>query len=844
MKKEELRLWALSQKQVFDHFKTTPQGLTLEEAQSRFKTFGPNELPPQQRRGIHIYLAQFKNPLLFVLLIAAAISFFLAEAVDATVICAIVLLNSVLGFLQEYRAERAVRELAKYITVTAHALRDGELAPIDARELVPGDIVHLSIGDIVPADIRLTSVQDLCTDESSLTGESLPVLKKITTVRKTHSLPHYLHNIAFMGTSVASGTGYGIVIATGQNTFFGKTASAIKQSPPTDFEKNITAFGNFLLKIITAMTLFIFIGNAILGKGLFDSFLFAIALAVGITPEVLPIIITATLSHGALRMAKEKVVTKRLISVEDLGNIDTLCCDKTGTLTEGKISLVNAIDLHGKTSDQTLLFGLLCNASEGRKLTGNPIDAALHESKRAAVLSRAISTYTIVSRSPFDFHRKRMSILARQSKQTLLIAKGAPESIIATCTSAIWNGRKTSLTPKLKKTITELITKHERTGHRVIAVATKQTTNPAEKNLTLTGLLLLSDPPKKDVKESLATLQKLGIAINILTGDSPIVTRKICTDVGITIKNNTIITGDELETMNDQEIAQTASAYNVYARLTPEQKHRLVRTLCEHGHIVGFLGDGINDAPALKAADVGISVDTGAGIAKEAADIILLKKSLRVLAHGIIEGRKTFGNITKYILNTTSANYGNMFTVAISSLFLPFIPLLPSQILLVNLITDAPLLTIATDNVDEELLKKPKRWSIGLISHFMTTFGLISTAFDLLLISPLIILLHVHPELLRTSWFVLSALSEILITFSLRTTKPFYKSLPSTLLVIMSTLMILFTLFIPHTQLGAAYFSFVPLTPPIIPLLIGILVIAQFITAELVKRWFFKKVPL
>jgi Mg2+-importing ATPase len=849
-KKECVALWAADTKEVFACLETKESGLSAEEAQKRLLQYGPNSVLGKEHRDAYtIFFYQFKNPLVLVLIAAALISFFLKEKVDGIVIISIVILNAVLGFFQEYKAEKALRELKKYVTVKCKVMRDGEVTEIDAKDLVPGDIVHLNIGDIIPADIRLVNVEEMSTDESSLTGESMPVIKDVTTVTEKRSIPQYLTNVAFTGTSVASGQGFGVVIATGKDTFFGKTAVSIKHpAPEADFQKGIRHFGNFLLKIILAMTVFIFIANAILGRDVFDSFLFAIALAVGITPEILPIIMTITLSNGAIKMSKDMVIVKRLVSVEDLGNIDTLCCDKTGTLTEGALTLMDYMNAEGRTDEKMVLYGLLCTnakAGKAKKSLNNPIDKSIWQSGKASHFTAELNKCQILDENEFDFERKRMSVVARFRRGTFLIAKGAAESVIGVCNSIERGGKTTKLTKDSAAKAIKLVHEYENNGYRVIAIALKptkkqETKRSDEKDLTLVGFLLFLDPPKKTAKESLDILKKLGVDIKVISGDSPIITRKICNEVGLKIVDDKVITGDDLDRLDDKAFEHYSHKYTVFARVTPEQKRRIVASLNKEGHIVGFLGDGINDAPALKAADVGISVDSASGIAKEAADVILLKKSLRVISRGIIEGRRTFGNITKYIFNTISANYGNMFTVAISSIFMKFIPLLPSQILLNNFMSDIPNLTISTDNVDEEFLKKPKRWNIKMISRFMVFFGLISTFFDLALILPLLFILKVNPELFRTAWFVESLCSEIIIVFAIRTRLPFYKSRPSNWLIAVSLLAIMAATAFTYTIMGGSLFEFVAM-PASVLLLIGGVLVSYFITAEIAKRYFFKK---
>jgi len=572
-----------------------------------------------------------------------------------------------------------------------------------------------------------------------------------------------------------------------------------------------------------------------------------LALAVGITPEALPVILTITLSNGALAMAKEKVITKRLASIEDLGNIDLLCCDKTGTLTDGKLNLINGFDLQGLPDPKIILKGLLCNSvKEGGLATSeNPVDKAIWESPWAGQLLNQVKEYNLIDENAFGFARRRMSVVVKKDNQYLFLVKGAPESVLAACNSAKLAYKKTPLNPKLVSAINQKITNYQKEGYTVIALAEKatphkETSKEEEQNLTFLGFLVFLDPPKPTAQQALVTFAKLKVAVKILSGDSPITTRKICQEVGFNILKDKIITGEELEKVKEAEFTELCHQYNVFSRITPEQKFKIVKKLNYEGHIVGFLGDGINDAPALKAADVGISVDSGATIAKEAADIILLTKSLNVLASGITEGRKTFGNITKYILNTISANWGNMFTVALSSLFMNFIPLLPSQILLNNFVSDTPHVAISTDNVDEEFLKKPKRWNLDLIFQFMIYFGLISSFYDLCLILPLLFLFKSATPIFRTAWFLESALSEIVSTFAIRSKFPFYESDPSKLLVLTSFLAGLLAIIITYTPLGFVLFQFEKLPFLILVWIAGIL-LAYFFSLEIAKKFFFKK---
>jgi len=848
---EKSLFWTSPVQKVFNFLDSSEKGLKSQEARTRLQKYGFNEIAAnERRRGLDILISQFKNSLILVLIAASVIAYFLDDRIDAFVILSIVMLNAILGFFQEYRAENALRALKKYLTQKANVLREGEVTEINAKEIVPGDVVFLDIGDMIPADIRLIKSEEMTTDESSLTGESLPVVKTNEPLERSRSLPQQLTNIAFMGTSVASGSGHGMVITTGKDTFFGKTASILKKAPDEgDFQKNIRNFSNFLLKVIIGMTAFIFITNALLQKGIFSSFLFALALAVGLIPEALPIIITIALSRGALEMAKQKVIIKRLAAVEDFGNIDTLCCDKTGTLTEGEISLSDYVLMNGKKEERLILYGLLCNSArhkKGNKVLGNPMDKAIWQSKLSEQFKTDLNKYEMIKKNEFDFERKIISVMVRNKSKTTVIAKGAVESILPVSSSVLIDGKIKKLSSKLTSMILTKVSDYEKGGYRILAIATRETdglkadkTN-IEKGLNLEGFLLFLDQPKKAARNSLKILQDLEVEIKVISGDSPVITRKICNDVGLIIQDDRVITGDDLAHLNKNEFKKYCHKFNIFARVTPEQKYKIVASLRKEGHIVGFLGDGINDVPALKAADVGISVNTASNIAKEAADIILLQKSLHVLSHGIIEGRRTFANITKYILNTISANYGNMFTVASSSLFLKFIPLLPSQILLNNFISDIPLLTISTDNVDKEFLRKPRRWDIKLISKFMIYFGAISTFFDLALILALIFIIKADTQIFRTAWFLESALSEIIVTFSIRTRLSFFKSMPSRLLLVISVFTGLITVILINTLFGNRFFEFVRM-PLNVVVLIALILVSYFITIEVAKKYFFKK---
>lgn len=850
MSASDLPPWALTGSQVVQDLGSDSAGLDPAEATRRLARYGPNVVLRRLRRaGLRILLSQFTSPLILVLVGAAVVSRFLGESVEATVILAIVIVNAALGFAQDYRAERALRALQRFVTHTARVRRGGRMTAVSTEALVPGDLVTIGIGDLVPADLRLLTADRLSTDESVLTGESLPVGKSVEPVDPS-SAPHEQRCLAFMGTAVAGGYGEGIVVSTGARTRFGRTAAPLAARPrETEFQRSIRHFSDFLLVVIVIMTAFVFAANALLHKGLFDSLLFAIALAVGITPEALPVIVTVALSNGALRMGRKKVVTRRLISVEDLGNIDILCCDKTGTLTEGTVSLHDYLDLDGDRDPDILRLGLLAGADpRSRSATAvDALDRALRQSDAARALLPTLDQSRVVARNEFDFQRRRMSTVVQEGQRYALVVKGSPEAVLTACSSAGGHQGARPLTPGLLARIQQRITLSEEQGYRVLAVAEKRVpvagaAEGDETALSIRGFLLFLDPPKREAASSLRRLARLGVAVKVMSGDSALVTRRICGEVGLGIAENRVVTGAELEALDAAGLADMARRYSVFARVTPEQKYQLVTALGAAGHVIGFLGDGVNDVPALKAADVGICVNSAVDVAKDAADIILLRKSLRVLAQGIVEGRKTFSNITKYVLNTVSANFGNMVTVAASSLFLAFIPLLPSQILLTNLVSDLPLVTISTDNVDPDLLVRPRHWDLSLIARFMVGFGLLSVVFDLLLIGGLLYVARAGTDLFRTAWFVESACSEILVTFAIRTQHPFFRSCPGRWLLVASALTGVLAFALPFTAIGRAYFSFVALHGGVLAFVIAVLVV-YFLAAELAKRRYYRPSP-
>jgi len=845
---KEINYWKLQKDELLRELNASAMGLNDAEAARRLKAYGLNEIPSiEHRTSLRIFASQFKNPLVYVLVFASVLAGFLGDVTEATIIVAIVLANSALGFALEHRSERAVDELRKYLSYTTIVVRNGQKLVLTTSKLVPGDIVNLAIGDVVPADIRLLEADELQMDESVLTGESTSVDKNPAPVELDKPLPHQLANIALMGSTVTNGNGAGLVVATGKKTYFGQAASSLSLLPPkTDFQKNIGKFGSFLVKVILILTAFVFLVNSILGHDLLESLLFSLALAVGIIPEALPVVITVGLSEGALRLIKKKVVVKRLESIEDMGNVDVLCTDKTGTLTQNKVKVQDIVDPSDQSDPEIIKYALLCNSAiiEGDKILGNPIDVAIWNHARENRFNEAnLNTFTRIHEIPFGFARRRMSVVVKNDNRLLLISKGAPESIANVATS-VGNEIESQPIPNVHEKITSLIEKYSQTGNRLIAIAIKEVeekpdySTADEQGLRFVGLLVLSDPLKEDAAPAISRLKLLGIKLKILSGDDPVVTEDVCRKLGIDFQGK-VLTGVDVENMQEDELRKAVEENDVFARVSPEQKYAIVSALKKNGHVTGFLGDGVNDAPALKLADAGISVDSGVQVAKEASSVILLEKSLGAVADGVAEGRKAFGNMIKYIMNTISANLGNMFTLAVGSLFLPFIPLLPSQILLTNLISDAPLLTIATDNLDEEGLRSPKKWSISLIAKFALFFGLISSVFDFFTISALIYLLNASPELFRTAWFIESVISEILVTFSIRTRRKFYESRPSNLLIAASIVMAAVTLVVVYSPIEVLL-EFVQ--PPLwfLGLIFGILG-CYFFLVEGLKHLFFRR---
>ncbi len=755
---------ALPTAQALCELGSSAAGLSGVEAQRRLTVYGPNVLLSHGVSAFSVLARQLRSYLLLLLFVAAVVSAVVGDRTEAAIIGGIMVMSVGLSFLNEYRSEKAVEALHSQIRHLAFVDRDGQPVEVNVTDIVPGDLVHLRVGDVIPADLRLIEAHNLECDESVLTGESQAAAKTADPHAAGESSLD-LPSCAFMGTVVRAGDGRGLVVHTGPKTAFGAIALRLgERQGQTSFQQGLQAFSRLLATVTVLLAGSIFVINAALGRSLLQSALFALAIAVGLTPQLLPAIVTVSLATGARRLANRKVIVKRLVCIEDLGNVEVLFTDKTGTLTEGHISFTEPLDWHGRRDERVKALGLACSDA-----TGNELDRALHAAAKVGAGDKPV--WPTLDRLPFDHDRQLASVLADTPQGTLLIAKGAPEGVLARCSS---------VGAEAKSTLDRLFA----SGTRAVAVASRPVTleqlgTDDERDLQLEGFLCFRDPAKADVQESLARLARLGITVKIVTGDNGQVAAHLCREVGL--DPGKVLTGTELETMDDTALANVLPQTSIFARVTPEQKSRIIRTQRKLGASVGFLGDGVNDAIALHDADVGISVDSAADVAKDAADVVLLDKDIGIVADGVVEGRRIFANTIKYVLMGTSSNFGNMFSAAGASLFLSYLPMLPTQILLNNLLYDVSEMTIPTDNVDEELLARPSQWDIGLIRRFMAFFGPISSIYDFLTFAVMLWVFDAHATLFRSGWFVESLTTQTLVIFVIRTRRvPFLKSRPST----------------------------------------------------------------
>ena len=807
---------------------TSESGLTSDEAAARLVAYGPNALRSHGARAWDVFTRQLRNPLLLLLLAAAAVSAFTGDGTDALIIAVIVSLSVGLGFFNEFRSEQAVEALHSQIRHTTLVVRDGEPQRVDVVELVPGDIVNLHLGDIVPADVRLLEVDDLECDEAVLTGESLPVEKTDRAVTAGTA------SCALMGTVVHEGSARGVVVRTGTATAFGRIAVGLgERNAETAFQVGLRRFSVFLVRVAGVLTVSIFVINLLLQRPLIDALLFSLAIAIGITPQLLPAIVTVSLSTGSRRLARRRVLVKRLVSIEDLGNITMLFTDKTGTLTEGNITFDRSLNGSGTDADRPALLGLVCNEAvvdADRAVSGNALDIALWNAADPDT-SAVARQWRRVAVRPFDHERRRVTVVADAPDGTRwLVVKGEAERILAASDGDVSVARAT-------------LSALYATGARVIGVGAREAPNVTrpedadEARLVFEGFLVFVDRPKTNAAASLEKLRRLGIVVKIITGDSEEVAVKVCRDLGLEVLG--ALTGERVDAMTDDELGSAIDRTTVFARVDPETKARIVRLQRARGADVAFMGDGVNDAVALHHADVGISVDTATDVAKDAADIILLDKDLGVLADGVVEGRRIFANTIKYILMGTSSNFGNMFSAAAASAFLSFLPMLPSQILLNNLLYDASQMTIPTDDVDDEMLARPSAWDVGFIRSFMAFFGPISSLFDFATFAVMLGVLHAHAAEFRTGWFVESLATQTLVIFVIRTRRhPFWKSRPSAPVAATALVVPVIGAVLPYMPFGRQL-GFTHLPGEYYPILV-LLVVTYLTVVEFAKQRFYR----
>lgn len=835
--------WSLEVNTALDEVNSSLSGLSSEEALNRIDEFGLNTLETGKKTQskVILFLTQFKNPITLILLFAAILSFFLQDSTNAIIILIIILFSTILGFWQEKTAGDAVNELLNLIQVKSTVLRDGKEETVFVENIVPGDVVFLSAGDIIPADSLIIEEDELFVDEAAFTGETFPVEKKTCVLNKDTSI-NKRKNSVFMGSHVISGTAKILIMLTGENTEFGHISKNLKSKVPlTDFEIGVKKFGNLLMEVTVVMVIFLFGVNAILGKPLFDSLLFTLAIAVGLTPQLLPAIISVNLSKGAKNMASKDVIVKRLNSIENFGNMTVMCSDKTGTLTEGKVKVNNTIDYLGNESKKVMELAKINSTLQQGFI--NPIDQAI-----SSIELEGFKEYDRVDEIPYDFIRKRLSLLVKpkdsnkNDKNTRLVTKGAVLEILKICSDVIDNeGNIFPISTKIDK-IKKIYEDLSSQGYRTLAVSYKDFENVSvvtrddESGMIFAGFISLFDPPKEGIIETIRDIEDLKIDLKVITGDNALIAKNMAKQVGM--GDAEVLTGDQIHKMGDVAFAHNVSKIDVFAEIEPNQKERIILALKKSGKVVGYMGDGINDVSAIHAADVGLSVNTAVDVAKESADIVLLNKNLEVLIEGVKEGRRTFANTQKYIFMATSANFGNMFSMAGASMFLPFLPLLPKQVLLTNLMTDMPSMTIPSDNVDEEWINSPHGWNLSFIKRFMITFGVLSSIFDYVTFAILLLLFKASEVEFQTGWFMESVVSATLIVLVIRTQRSFLKSKPSKYLAIASIAVALFIMILPSLPF-ASVLGFRPLPLIFYPVLLSIVVL-YILFAELTKKWFYK----
>jgi Mg2+-importing ATPase len=830
------QFWSLETETILELLSCNSAGLDDTVAALRLKEYGANTITVNASAStLILFLSQFKSPVTLLLIIAAILSACLGDVTDMVITLIIVLISGVLGFWQEKGAANAVKELLKLVQLHCTVLRDRQQKEVPVEIVVPGDVISLTAGDIIPADSLITDTDQLFVDEAAFTGETYPVEKRPGAVPFETPLAKR-SNVLLMGSHVVSGKATAIVVKTGMQTEFGKISSTLRLRPPeTDFEHGIRRFGYLLMEITLLLVIIIFAINVLLHKPVLDSFLFSLALSVGLTPQLLPAIISVNLATGARRMAKQQVIVKRLSSIENFGSMNILCSDKTGTITEGKVTLKDCLDINGVHNEKVQHYAWL-NASLQQGFH-NPIDEAICGSFKGDR-----NNDQLLNEVPYDFIRKRLTVLVKADGVAIAISKGAFKSVLPVCTKVetpegvlidIDNSRQ-----KIEQQYEQL----SQQGFRTLGVAYKLTEGSSfskddEREMIFLGFIVLFDPPKINVMSTISEMHRLGIRLKIITGDNALVAASLASQLDITAPK--ILTGAEMQRMTNAALQHHAPLTNIFAEVEPNQKEHIILILKKAGYVVGFMGDGINDAPALHAADVGISVNTAVDVAKEAADIVLLSPGLDVLTGGVVEGRKTFTNTMKYIFMATSANFGNMFSMAGASLFLPFLPLLPKQILLTNLLTDFPEMAISTDRVDEANIRMPQKWNLHFIKRFMLIFGLLSSVFDYITFGVLLFILHANEKTFQTGWFIESVLSATLIVLVVRTRLPFFKSLPGKYLSFATIFVVLLIILLPFTPI-TGWFQFTKLNLRFY-LLITPVIALYILAAELAKQWFYKR---
>jgi len=823
---------------------TSRAGLTQREADARLARYGENSVAASQTTTTaRLLLRQFESPLVLILVFGACVSLLLRQWTDASIILLIVAGSSMLGFAQEYRASAAMAQLRDSLALRVMALRDGARQSIDARRVVPGDVIELSAGNLVPADGVILECRDFLVSQAALTGESFPVEKSPGPVAGDAALPQRTNSV-FLGTSVRSGTAKVLIVETGLRTEFGKIAGRLASAAPeTEFAHGLRQFGYLLTRVMIVMVLFVLTINLLLQRPLVDSLLFAVALAVGLSPELLPAIVSVTLSAGARQMARQGVIVRRLDAIENLGSIDVLCTDKTGTLTKGVVELSGAVDPTGAASDTTRRLALVNAVLQ----TGieNPLDTAISDDGRKRGLQ--LRAPTKIDEIPYDFLRKRLTIVVSEdgtAGEHRIITKGAFDNVLDCCSDAARDGRLVPLDAAERARLGAYYQANGAQGFRVLGLATKLVPAKAhydrhdETGMTFAGFLLFFDPLKEGIDRTIRDLARLGIAVKIVTGDNRFVAAHVGEAIGLDPKR--MLTGAELNHMRNEALWHLAETTDLFAEVDPQQKERIVHALQHRGHAVAYLGDGINDAPALHVADVGVSVDQAVDVARESADVVLLRQDLEVLKSGVLDGRRTFANTLKYIAITTSANFGNMISMALATLFVPFLPLAAKQILLNNFLSEDPSMTISTDNVDPEATEGAQRWSIRSVRTFMVVFGLVSTAFDLVTFAVLLKLFSATEAVFQSTWFMVSLLTELAVLLVLRTHLPCFRSRPSRLLLIATAIVSLLAVTLPYLAPVARTFGFVPLPLPLL-LAAFLIVLLYVIATELTKRWFYSR---